>query len=250
MARTRLSRIDPAGRSRSHAPGCEAAHSGTLPSHAPPSRFYAPPHSGSAGAGRQTALRLPFASGCAHRRRGICGHPALWQQAYIDILPDVASGRCVQLRLSLRAFPVGIARQRDRMRTLRATCIVTGPVIWHSMTIRHMHAAISVRNPQAIRPRSRSAMQQANTLRRSEITNFRVSSALECLAHAMEARLRQDFTRGERCPRLQPLPTDFIRRTGGELGTGIPFFSTPGVSGDHRSRLETVETNSVQLCPQ
>ena len=143
-ARMRLSRIDPAGRSRSHAPGCEAAHSGTLPSYAPPSRFYAPPHSGSAGAGRQTALRLPFASGCAHRRRGICGHPALWQQAYIDILPDVASGSCVQLRLSLRAFPVGIARQRDRMRTLRATCIATGPVIWHHIKIRHKHAAISV----------------------------------------------------------------------------------------------------------
>ncbi len=44
--------------------------------------------------------------------------------------------------------------------------------------------------------------QQANALRRSEITNFHVSSALECLAHAIEARLRQDFTRGDRCPRL------------------------------------------------
>ncbi len=135
-----------------------------MPSYALPSRLYAPPHSssGSAGAGRQTALRLPFASGCAHRRRGICGHPALWQQAYIGILPDVASGRCVQLRLSLRAFPVRIARQRDsdRMRTQRATCIATGPVIWHRMKIRHKHAAMSVRNPQATRPRSRSALQQ------------------------------------------------------------------------------------------
>ena len=205
--------------------------------------------------------------GCAHREKRDCGHPALWQQARIGIQPDVASGRCVQLRLSLRAFPVGIARQRDRMRTLRATCIVTGPVIWHSMTIRHMHAAISVRNPQAPRPRSRSAMQQANTLRRSEITNFRVSSALGCLAHAMEARLRQDFTRGDRCPRLHAPPNGFhseesegnwvlgIHR--GNLfrynwGTGSPFFSTPGagVSGDQPNRPPSLPTNSVRLCPQ
>ena len=191
--------------------------------------------------------------GCAHREKRDCGHPALWQQARIGIQPDVASGRCVQLRLSLRAFPVGIARQRDRMRTLRATCIVTGPVIWHSMTIRHMHAAISVRNPQAPRPRSRSAMQQANTLRRSEITNFRVSSALECLAHAMEARLRQDFTRGDRCPRLHALPTDFIpKNRRGNWVLVFLFFLTPGagVSGDQRSRLATLATNSVRLCPQ
>jgi hypothetical protein len=95
------------------------------------------------------------------------------------------------------------------MRMLRATCIVTGPVIWHHMKIPHKHAAISVRNPQAARPRSRSALQQANTLRRSEITNFRVSSALECLAHVMEARWRQDFTRGDRCPRLHAPPNGF-----------------------------------------
>ena len=77
------------------------------------------------------------------------------------------------------------------------------------MKIPHKHAAISVRNPQAARPRSRSALQQANTLRRSEITNFRVSSALECLAHVMEARWRQDFTRGDRCPRLHAPPNGF-----------------------------------------
>ena len=193
--------------------------------------------------------------GCAHREKRDCGHPALWQQAYIGILPDVASGCCVQLRLSLRAFPVGIARQRDRMRTLRATCIVTGPVIWHSMTIRHMHAAISVRNPQAPRPRSRSAMQQANTLRRSEITNFRVSSALGCLAHAMEARLRQDFTRGDRCPRgpaCMPSQRISFQRIGGGTGYWYSFFLTPGagVSGDQPIRSPSLPTNSVRLCPQ
>ena len=118
------------------------------------------------------------------------------------------------------------------MRTLRATCIVTGPVIWHSMTIRHMHAAISVRNPQAPRPRSRSAMQQANTLRRSDMTNFRVSSALGCLAHAMEARLRQDVTRGDRCPRLHALPTDFIpKNRRGNWVLVFLFFFDPGCGG-------------------
>ena len=43
-------------------------------------------------------------------RMGICVHSTLWQQARIGMQPDVASGRCVQLRLFLRAFPAGIAR--------------------------------------------------------------------------------------------------------------------------------------------
>jgi hypothetical protein len=43
-------------------------------------------------------------------RTGICVHSRLWQQARIGMQPDVASGRCLQLRLFLRAFQAGIAR--------------------------------------------------------------------------------------------------------------------------------------------
>ena len=78
-------------------------------------------------------------------RRGICGHSALWQQAHIGMQPDVASGRCVQgYACVMRAFPVGIARQRDRMRTLRATCIAKRTVRYDPVIIRPMHVAISV----------------------------------------------------------------------------------------------------------
>ena len=133
------------------------------------------------------------------------------------------------------------------MRMLRATCIVTGPVIWHHMKIPHKHAAISVRNPQAARPRSRSALQQANTLQRSEITNFRVSPALECLAHVMEARLRQDFTRGDRCPRLHAPPNGFHFE--GRMGTGYWygfFFFDPGCGG-HRGPAHSNSVNTDKL---
>ena len=127
------------------------------------------------------------------------------------------------------------------MRMLRATCIVTGPVIWHHMKIPHKHAAISVRNPQAARPRSRSALQQANTLRRSEITNFRVSSALECLAHVMEARWRQDFTRGDRCPRLHAPPNGFHFEEPDGNWVLVFLFFRPGCGG-HRG---PAHSNSV-----
>jgi hypothetical protein len=92
---------------------------------------------------------------------GICVHATLWQQARIGMQPDVASGRCVQLRLCpstrLPRGQPGIARLRDRIRRLRATCIrKEDQQIMQSMIIRPKH--ISVRNPQAPGPRSRSAL--------------------------------------------------------------------------------------------
>lgn len=40
-------------------------------------------------------------------RMGICVHATLWQQARIGMQPDVASGRCVQLRLCPTRLPRG-----------------------------------------------------------------------------------------------------------------------------------------------
>ena len=40
-------------------------------------------------------------------RMGICVHSTLWQQARIGMQPDVASGRCVQLRLCPTRLPRG-----------------------------------------------------------------------------------------------------------------------------------------------
>ena len=69
-------------------------------------------------------------------------------------LPLVAACSCACV---LRAFPAGIARLRDRIRRLRATCISKeDQQIMQSMIIRPKH--ISVRNPQAPGPRSRSAL--------------------------------------------------------------------------------------------
>ena len=81
-------------------------------------------HSQQSGQQSATLLRiraLPVrATGCAYGchllralrigRMGICVHSTPWLQAHIGMKPDAASGRCVQLRLFLRAFPAGIAR--------------------------------------------------------------------------------------------------------------------------------------------
>ncbi len=70
-------------------------------------------------------------------------------------LPLVAACSCACV---LRAFPAGIARLRDRIRRLRATCISKDDQqIMQSMIILVRPKHISVRNPQAPGPRSRSA---------------------------------------------------------------------------------------------
>jgi hypothetical protein len=57
---------------------------------------------------------------------------------------------------------------------------------------------ISVRNPQAPGPRSRSALcSRRKAPRRSDTTHFRWSSAVECLVHPMQASSRWDPTRGD-----------------------------------------------------
>ena len=124
-------------------------------------------------------------------RRGICGHSALWQQAHIGMQPDVASGRCVQgYACVMRAFPVGVARQRDRMRTLRATCIAKRTVRYDLVIIRPMHVVISVWNPQAPGPRSRSALcsrRRRYDARRSPIFAAHLGSDVLC-SQWMQAR--------------------------------------------------------------
>jgi hypothetical protein len=118
-------------------------------------KCYAPLHSGSAGEAVLTAV-ICF---------GLCASEE-WGFAYMLrsgsklvsacnlTLPLVAACSCACV---LRAFPAGIARLRDRIRRLRATCISKeDQQIMQPMIIRPKH--ISVRNPQASGPRSRSAL--------------------------------------------------------------------------------------------
>ena len=64
--------------------------------------------SGSAGAGRQAVLTAVICFRAVRiGRMGICVHATLWQQARIGMQPDVASGRCVQLRLCPTRLPRG-----------------------------------------------------------------------------------------------------------------------------------------------
>ena len=104
-------RMDP---QRSHAPAaCEPPHSGAWPlcvfSAKWSAKCHAPPHSGSARAGRQAVLTAVICFGlCASEE---------WGFAYIlrsgirlvsaCMQPDVASGRCVQLRLCPTRLPRG-----------------------------------------------------------------------------------------------------------------------------------------------
>ena len=95
-------------------------------------------------------------------------------------LPLVAACSCACV---LRAFPAGIARLRDRIRRLRATCISKeDQQIMQSMIIRPKH--ISVRNPQAPGPRSRSALcsrRRRYDARRSPIFAGHLRSGVLCI---------------------------------------------------------------------
>jgi hypothetical protein len=114
--------------------------------------------SGSAGAGRQAVLTAVICFGlCASEEWGFAymlRSGSKLVSACNLTLPLVAACSCACV---LRAFPAGIARLRDRIRRLRATCISKeDQQIMQSMIIRPKH--ISVRNPQAPGPRSRSAL--------------------------------------------------------------------------------------------
>ena len=110
-----------------HTPAvCEPPHSGACPLYVFPAKWsakcYAPPNSGSAGAVvDRLCLRLSSASGRAHRKKGICVHSTLWQQARIGMQPDVASGRCVQLRLCPTRLPRGHRKITPRRSNTKAT---------------------------------------------------------------------------------------------------------------------------------
>jgi hypothetical protein len=178
--------------------------------------------SGSAGAGRQAVLTAVICFGlCASEEWGFAymlRSGSKLVSACNLTLPLVAACSCACV---LRAFPAGIARLRDRIRRLRATCISKeDQQIMQSMIIRPKH--ISVRNPQAPGPRSRSALcsRPAKALRRSDTTHFRWSPAVECLVHPMQASSRWDPTRGDLCSRLHARATDFHFTN---RGTGILF---------------------------
>ena len=182
-------------------------------------------------------------------RMGICVHSTLWQQARIGMQPDVASGRCVQLRLCPTRLPRG-HRKITRSNT-KATSDLHSK---EDQQIMQSHdntakAHIGAESSSARSSIAKRALQQAKALRRSEITHFRWSPAFGCLVHPMQASSRWDLTRGDHCSRLHARATDFHFR---KRGTGIQFFFRPrwGVSGDQPIRFRTLRTNSVRACPQ
>ena len=106
-------RMDP---QRSHAPAaCEPPHSGAWPLYVFSAKWsakcYAPPHSGSAGAGRQAVLTAVICFGlCASEEWGfayILRSGSKLVSACNLTLPLVAACSCACV---LRAFPAGIAR--------------------------------------------------------------------------------------------------------------------------------------------
>jgi hypothetical protein len=140
--------------------------------------------SGSAGAGRQAVLTAVICFGlCASEEWGFAymlRSGSKLVSACNLTLPLVAACSCACV---LRAFPAGIARLRDRIRRLRATCISKeDQQIMQSMIIRPKH--ISVRNPQAPGPRSRSARcswRRRYDARRSPIFADHLHSGVLCI---------------------------------------------------------------------
>jgi len=140
--------------------------------------------SGSAGAGRQAVLTAVICFGlCASEEWGFAymlRSGSKLVSACNLTLPLVAACSCACV---LRAFPAGIARLRDRIRRLRATCISKeDQQIMQSMIKRPKH--ISVRNPQAPGPRSRSALcsrRRRYDARRSPIFAGHLRSGVLCI---------------------------------------------------------------------
>ena len=144
----------------------------------------------------------------------------LWQQARIGMQPDVASGRCVQLRLCPTRLPRG-HRKITRSNT-KATSDLHSK---EDQQIMQSHdntakAHIGAESSSARSSIAKRALQQAKALRRSEITHFRWSPAFGCLVHPMQASSRWDLTRGDLCSRLHARATDFSLR---ERGTQFLF---------------------------
>ena len=177
-ARVRSSKDGP---QRSHAPAaCEPPHSGAWPLYVFPAKWsakcYAPPHSGSAGAGDRLCLRLSSAVLRALRigRMGICVHSTLWLQARIGMKPDAASGRCVQLRLCPTRLPRG-HRKITRSNT-KATSDLHSEKD-HQIMKPHYNTAkarhIGAESSSTRSSIAKRALQLAKALRRSEITHFR-----------------------------------------------------------------------------
>ena len=104
--------IDPAGRSRSHAPAvCEPPHRDAWASYTcAPSQVASKfstllMNSGS----RQSCIQdFPLPRAVRIGRREICLHSSLWQEARIGVQADVASGHCVQLCLCHTPFPCAL----------------------------------------------------------------------------------------------------------------------------------------------
>ena len=132
---------------------------------------------------RSSAFGLCRSIGCAYGchllravrigRMGICVHSTLWQQARLGMQPDVASGRCVQLRLCLTRLPRG-HRKITRSNT-KATSDLHSK---EDQQIMQSHdntakAHIGAESSSARSSIAKRALQQAKALRRSEITHFR-----------------------------------------------------------------------------
>ena len=152
-------------------------------------------------------------------------------------LPLVAACSCACV---LRAFPAGIARLRDRIRRLRATCISKeDQQIMHSMIVRPKH--ISVRNPQAPGPRSRSALcsrRRRYDARRSPIFAGHLRSGVLCI-HAGKLEVGSHSWRSLFAPACPGNGFSLPNR-----GTGLRFFistSPRGLRGPAHSTSDITE---------
>ena len=118
-------------------------------------------------------LRLYLLRAVRIGRMGICVHSTLWQQARIGMQPDVASGRCVQLRLCPTRLPRG-HRKITRSNT-KATSDLHSK---EDQQIMQSHdntakAHIGAESSSARSSIAKRALQQAKALRRSDTTHFR-----------------------------------------------------------------------------
>jgi len=140
--------------------------------------------------GQQSASLLAFglgrcrSTGCAYGchllravrigRMGSCVHSTLWQQARIGMQPDVASGRCVQLRLCPTRLPRG-HRKITRSNTKATSDLHSKKdqqiMQSHDNTAKARH--IGAESSSTRSSIAKRAWQQAKALRRSEITHFR-----------------------------------------------------------------------------